>query len=130
MCISFSVSENAGKNWTAAKHLRAIGSGGCQAPIIGLHKQGELEGAVISSPVYAYNGPRSNLTIFTATKANGYDDWASAGILWEGPAGYSSLLADPTSDGYAVLFESGPKKDMGRMYDYSDFIQLANFKLK
>jgi hypothetical protein len=93
-----------------------------------MHRHGQLEGAVISSPVYAYNGPRSNLAIFTATTANGYNDWPSAGILWEGPAGYSSLLAD--TGGYSVLFESGPKKDMGGMYDYSDFIQLGKFKLK
>jgi hypothetical protein len=24
-------------------------------------------------------------------------DWTSAGILWEGPSGYSSLLADPST---------------------------------
>jgi sialidase-1 len=54
-CISFSVSENAGRNWSMAHHISEISNGGCQSPIIGMLGR---DGAVISSPVYAFNGPR------------------------------------------------------------------------
>merc|ERR1719460_852630 len=132
-CISYALSYDGGLSWTTAKPIAAIGNGGCQSPVIGIP---DGSGAIISSPVYPYNGPRSNLSIFVASTAANYDDWELLGTLWQGPAAYSSLAVDRfkphissnTTD-YFVLFEAGNKSELGGKYAFMESIRIAQFSL-
>jgi hypothetical protein len=84
--ISFSLSQNAGLSWKETTVLTAIDSPGCQSPVTGTYGG---TGAFITSPV---GKTRGNFQLFHATASSGFTDWSSVGTLWDGQAGYSSLL--------------------------------------
>eukprot|EP00746_Dinoflagellata_sp_MGD_P038677 gnl/MRDRNA2_/MRDRNA2_19302_c0_seq1.p1 gnl/MRDRNA2_/MRDRNA2_19302_c0~~gnl/MRDRNA2_/MRDRNA2_19302_c0_seq1.p1 ORF type:complete len:142 (+),score=8.10 gnl/MRDRNA2_/MRDRNA2_19302_c0_seq1:2-427(+) len=123
--VSFAVSRDAGISWSKPAPIMAIGNGGCQNPIEGARLPSGDWGALISSPVFPKGAPRSNLTIFVASAREGFQDWASAGLLWEGHAGYSSLLAVPGSDRtqFFCLFESGIKSEL-------EVLRLLRFRFR
>ena len=122
--VGFSTSRDGGLTWTKVKSVDAIGSGGCQSSIEGARLPSGGWGAMISSPVYPHHGHRSNLTIFVASAAGGFQTWVEAGLLWKGHAGYSNLLAIPDSDrrSFLCLFESGNETSL-------EVLRLSRFEL-
>ena len=122
--VGFASSTNGGVSWSRVRSIPEIHNGGGQSSIEGAKMPDGSWGVVISSPVNPPGAHRSNLTIFTSSAMSGFEKWSSAGMLWDGHAGYNSLLAVPGTNrsSFFCLFESGNKSEL-------EVLRLLQFEL-